>query len=132
MSFLLDTDTCSYHLRRPSGLTHRFVQHSGRLFIPTTGLGELYAWAYRRADPATLAAVNRFLQFEVAVLDFDGRCAEQFGKLRGSLRRQGLSVPTVDLMISSVALVHDLTLVSHNVKDYRNVPNLRMEDWLTT
>ena len=34
MSFLLDTDTCSFHLKRPSGLMHRFVQHSGRLYIP--------------------------------------------------------------------------------------------------
>jgi hypothetical protein len=40
MSFLLDTDTCSAHLKRPSGLMHRFVQHSGGLFIPTIVLGE--------------------------------------------------------------------------------------------
>lgn len=35
MSFLLDTDICSTHLKRPSGLMYRFVQHSGGLFIPT-------------------------------------------------------------------------------------------------
>ena len=33
MSFLLDTDTCSAHLKRPSGLMHRFMQHSGGLYI---------------------------------------------------------------------------------------------------
>jgi len=31
MSFLLDTDTCSHHMKRPTGLTHRFIQHMGRL-----------------------------------------------------------------------------------------------------
>jgi len=35
MSFLLDTDTCSAHLKRPAGLMHRFVQHSGGLSIST-------------------------------------------------------------------------------------------------
>ena len=45
MSFLLDTDTCSAHLKRPAGLIHRFVQHSGRLYISTIVLGELYTWA---------------------------------------------------------------------------------------
>ncbi len=40
-------------------------------------------------------------------------------------------VPTTDLMIASVALVHDLTLVTHNTTDFRNVPDLRIEDWLT-
>ena len=29
MSFLLDTNICSAHLKRPAGLMHRFVQHSG-------------------------------------------------------------------------------------------------------
>jgi tRNA(fMet)-specific endonuclease VapC len=33
-------------------------------------------------------------------------------------------------MIASVALVHDLTLVTHNTKDFENIPDLRVEDWL--
>ncbi len=44
--------------------------------------------------------------------------------------RQGISVPTPDMMIAAVALVHDLTLVTHNTSDFRNVPNLRLADWL--
>jgi hypothetical protein len=32
MSFLLDSDICSAHLRRPGALFHRFMQHSGRLW----------------------------------------------------------------------------------------------------
>jgi tRNA(fMet)-specific endonuclease VapC len=33
-------------------------------------------------------------------------------------------------MIAPVALVHDLTLVTHNTADFRNIPGLRLEDWL--
>jgi tRNA(fMet)-specific endonuclease VapC len=33
-------------------------------------------------------------------------------------------------MIASVALVHDLTLVTHNTADYQNIPGLRLDDWL--
>lgn len=40
MSFLLDTNICSAHLKRPSGLTHRFVQHGGGLYVSTVVLGE--------------------------------------------------------------------------------------------
>ena len=36
-----------------------------------------------------------------------------------------------DLMIASVALAHNLTLVTHNTKDFQNVPGLRLDDWLT-
>jgi tRNA(fMet)-specific endonuclease VapC len=67
---------------------------------------------------------------EVAVFDFDSACAEQFGKVRGGLLQQGISVNSVDLMIASVALVHNLTLVTHNTADFVNIPGIRLEDWL--
>jgi len=35
------------------------------------------------------------------------------------------------LMIGSVALVYDLTLVTHNTTDFQNIPGLRLEVWLT-
>ena len=41
MNFLLDTDTCSAHMRRPARLAHRFIQHTGGLAIPTIVLAEL-------------------------------------------------------------------------------------------
>ncbi len=31
----------------------------------------------------------------------------------------------VDLMIASVALAHDLTLVTHNTADFQHIPDLR-------
>jgi predicted nucleic acid-binding protein len=34
-------------------------------------------------------------------------------------------------MIASVALVCDLTLVTHNTADYRHIPGLRLDNWLT-
>ena len=44
---------------------------------------------------------------------------------------EGIAVPVPDLMIASVALVYDLTLVTHNTADFRNIPGLRLDDWLT-
>jgi tRNA(fMet)-specific endonuclease VapC len=130
MSHLLDTNTCAAHFRRPAGLAHRFIQYGGGLFIPTVVLGELYAGAYRAADPSPLLQKISELLNDVEVLSFDRECAEGFGRVRGSLLRQGISVPTADLMIAAVALAHNLTLVTHNTADFRNVPGLRLEDWL--
>lgn len=132
MSFLLDTDHLSAHFRRPSGLAHRFVQYSGRLYAPSIALAEIYVWAFRRQDPiAALASIDRTLSHEVNVLDYDNDCAREFGRVRMVLRRKGIEVPTVDLLIASVALVYDLTLVTHNSADFRNIPDLRLDDWLS-
>ncbi len=132
MTFLLDTNVCSAHMRRPAKLAHRFVQHIDHLAIPTIVLGELYTGAYKHSDPTRLLALIDDLLPEVQLLVFDADCAEQFGRLRGQSLRLGTLFNTVDLMIASVALVHDLTLVTHNTRDFQNIPDLRLADWLAS
>jgi len=131
MSFLLDANICSAFLKHRRGLSHRFVQHSGRLHIPAIVLGELYTWAYRRRDPSpTLTAIATELLPQVKLLVFDSQCAQQFGKTRAAMLRNGHSIEGIDLEIASVALVHNLRLVTHNTSDFVRVPELQMIDWL--
>jgi predicted nucleic acid-binding protein len=68
MSFLLDTCTISAHIRRPAGLQARFVQYSGRLYLSTVTLAELYVLAYRLDDPtARLKAIEEVIRDELGV-----------------------------------------------------------------
>lgn len=121
MSFLVDKDHLSAHLRRPSGLAHRFFQYSGRLYAPIIALAELYVWAYRRPEPApALEAIERMVFHEISVVEYDDDCAKAFGRTRVAMQRAGIGVPAVDLPIASVALVYDLTLVTHNTTHSRH------------
>jgi len=131
MSFLLDTNILSAHLRGRSDTTNRFVQYSGRLYTPSLVMAELYVWAFRRPDPTEiLSAIEKMLCYEVAVVNYDNDCALTFGRIRAELQREGIGVNPIDLMIASVALTHDLTLVTHNTSDFHRIPNLRLEDWI--
>jgi tRNA(fMet)-specific endonuclease VapC len=130
MNFLLDTDTCSAHMRRPAKLAHRFIQHTGQLAISSVTLAELYAGAYKHSQSNRLLTLISDLLQEVQVVSFDALCAEKFGQVRGTLLQQGIAVPTTDLMIASAALVHNLTLVTHNTADFVQIPGLRLDDWL--
>jgi tRNA(fMet)-specific endonuclease VapC len=132
MSFLLDTNTISDHLKRPSASFHRFVQHSGRLAVPTIVLGELYTWAYGRSDPSMILGPLEDLAAQLEILPFDVESARSFGKLRVLLSRGGVTVDPVDLMIASMALVHDLTLVTDNTRHFVHVPDLRLVNWLAS
>jgi tRNA(fMet)-specific endonuclease VapC len=122
VTHLLDTNICSAHMRRPGGLAHRFFQYAGGIAISTVVLAELYSGAYKHPNPPRLLALIADLLREVAILDFDSACAEQFGKVQGALSQQGVAVPESDLMIASVALFHNLTLVTHNTADYSKHP----------
>lgn len=82
MSFLLDTNVLSEHLRRPSGLAHRFAQHSGQLYTSSISLSELYDWVFGRANPEPRrSAVETLITYEVSVVPFDSDCAEESGRL---------------------------------------------------
>jgi tRNA(fMet)-specific endonuclease VapC len=131
MSFLLDTNICSAHFHRPTLLTHKFQQYSGRLYLPTVALGELYTWAYSRDDPSDLLNLiaEEFIT-TTTILSYDAEAALHFGKIRGQFLRQGIKFSLMDLEIASIALAHDLTLVTNNTKDFQNIPNLRIVDWL--
>ena len=67
---------------------------------------------------------------DVQVIEFDAVCAREFGKVRGTLLQQGIVVSPVDLMIAAVALTHDLSLVTGNLKCFARIPQLRVENWL--
>ena len=63
------------------------------------------------------------------MLDVTQAVAEKFGELRAGLLDRGIVVGEMDLLNASVALIHNLTLVTHNVADYANVPGLTVVDW---
>ena len=75
-----------------------------------------------------IEAVEAFLSL-VTILPFDSAAAREYGALRAHLERAGTPIGPNDLMIASIALAHDLTLVTHNVAEFARVPGLRVEDW---
>ena len=131
MSFLIDTDTCSAHLKLKGAVTNRFLQYTGRLHVSVITVGELFTWTLRaNASPRRLQSLLDLLD-DVTVLDVSQEIARKFGELRAGLLDAGQSTPEMDLLIAATALVHGLTLVTHNVQDFVHVPGLTVVDWLT-
>lgn len=132
MSFLLDTDTCSEHLRGRSSVLQRTQQYSGRLHVSAISVGELYVFALRRRAPRRrLLVVEDFLA-SVTIVTADAATARQFGELHAQMLDQGQPMPVIDLWIAATALVRGLTLVTHNTKDFDSVPGLSLADWLSS
>jgi tRNA(fMet)-specific endonuclease VapC len=63
------------------------------------------------------------------VLAFDAACAERAGQLRAQLDLQGAPIGPYDLQLAATALVHGLTVVSRNTREFARVPGLLLEDW---
>lgn len=130
MNFLIDTNICSAYIKGNHGAWSRFLTHSGSMAISVITAGELWTWAKRsKTRSATRDAVNELLQ-SMHVIEVDMEVALQFGELRAKLLDAGTPIPDMDTVIAATALVHDMTLVTNNTKDFLPVSGLKLVDWL--
>jgi tRNA(fMet)-specific endonuclease VapC len=60
------------------------------------------------------------------IVPFDEQAAGEFKRLR----QKRIRIATMDLKIASVALVHNASVLSANLRDFRQVPGLHVESWL--
>jgi tRNA(fMet)-specific endonuclease VapC len=130
VNYLLDTNICSAYLKGDSRVFTRFIQHSGGLCVSAIVVAELYSWVYRTKTPVRRFTGLTDLLAELTLLPVNHDVARKLGEIRAALLDNGQPTPEIDLLIASTALLHDLTLVTHNVRDFAHVPSLRMEDWL--
>jgi tRNA(fMet)-specific endonuclease VapC len=93
-------------------------------------LGELLYGAARITNVELAERVRAQVLAAQRVLPFDESAAEMYGPLRARLERDGKRLDDADLMIASIALSRDLTLVTGNVRHFSRVPDLRVENWL--
>ena len=125
MSFLLNTDIASAYLKNHPRMATRVTIQLGRLHVSAVTVGELLAWAGRaKAPPSRLQGVLDLLSAR-QVLDVDYAVAETFGRIRADLLDRGRTVGVPDLFIASVALIHNLTVVTHDVAHYGMPPAFR-------
>lgn len=62
-------------------------------------------------------------------LVFDERCAREYGAVRSQLESDEHIIGPNDLLIAAMAIANDAILVTHNVREFKRVDRLRLEDW---
>jgi tRNA(fMet)-specific endonuclease VapC len=76
-----------------------------------------------------LRAYVRDVVAKMPVLPYDAPAAEWHARERVRLEAAGRPMPYADGQIAAIAFVHALTLVTANVRDFRSVKGLHVEDW---
>lgn len=129
MKFLLDTDTCIYALRHEPGVrSHLMAISPEDAAVSAMNEAELWYGALNSEHAERHSRdVEAFLG-PIAVLAFDAEAAKEHARLRMALRNKPIGER--DLVIASVALVHRLTIVTHNLREFSRVPGLKSVDWV--
>ena len=67
---------------------------------------------------------------ELPALPWSIEAADEFGRIRALLRRQGTPVGEFDTQIAAHALAEKLVLVTHHTRHFERIPGLTLEDWM--
>jgi tRNA(fMet)-specific endonuclease VapC len=130
MRYLLDTDICIYVINtRPPAVLDRFLAHENDgIGVSAVTVGELYLGVRKSASSRNLLALEKFLA-PLEVADFDRGAAVAYGEVRAALVKKGCPIGPLDTQIAAHALALGVVLVSNNVREFRRVPKLRLENW---
>lgn len=130
LDFLLDTTTCIYIMnRRPPQVAARFAEYPpDAIGLSSVTLGELSDGVEKRQSSRNCLVLEGFLA-PLEVVPFGLDAAWRYGKVRSALERQGTPIGALDTLIAAHALALDVTLVTHNTREFDRVEGLRVENW---
>jgi tRNA(fMet)-specific endonuclease VapC len=132
MKYLLDTNICIYIInKRPVSILDAIrSKHPDDISISSITAAKLNYGAERSRSPhQNRVAILEFL-IPFNLLDFDQRAASCYGKIRKTLESKGTPIGPMDLLLASQAAAYDLILVTNNIKEFKRIENLRLENWL--
>ena len=130
LKFMLDTNIVIYTIKhRPAQVRDVFIKHQGQMAISTVTYGELIYGAEESSRPEKNLADIEGLSARLDVLSFDEQAAMHFGQIRTELAKIGKPIGPYDAMIAGHARARGLVLVTNNLKEFRRVPGLRLENW---
>ncbi|QWD14739.1 type II toxin-antitoxin system VapC family toxin [Polynucleobacter paneuropaeus] len=131
IKYLLDTNIVIYVLkRRPIEALEAFNKNANRMAISSITLSELIYGAEKSANvDKNLEAVEDFVS-HLDVLSYDARASQQYGQIKASLEKRGVLIGENDIHIAAHAISQGLILVSNNLKGFKRVPNLALENWV--
>ena len=130
--FMLDTDICSYIMRRSNeALLRRLkrVQVEDICISVVTKSQLLYGVEVSPRRQQDEAAVEAFLRY-VDVLDFPNEAAVHYAKIRAHLKSLGQMIGGNDLLIAAHARCLKLTLITNNIGEFSRVAGLSIENWM--
>jgi tRNA(fMet)-specific endonuclease VapC len=101
-----------------------FIERQEPLYTTTINAFELYKGAYKVTQTRELAKVERLLNsFIILILDRDSV------RLAGVLNSRTSPIGESDLLIASIAMVNEQTLVTRNKKHFEKISGLKIESW---
>lgn len=126
---ILDTDICIQALRADLLVIAQLRRHiPAEIAVTAVTEAELEFGALRSRAPVRNRQAIADLLSPLARLPFDSEAALHHAAIRHALRRTPIGER--DVIIASIAVAHGAGLVTNNEREFRRIPELRVENWI--
>ncbi|MBW7871071.1 MAG: PIN domain-containing protein [Flavobacteriia bacterium] len=131
MGYLLDTNICVFFLRGYLDLDV-IIKEKGleNIYISELTVFELrYGAENSENSKKSHKAVDKFIN-GLSIVPIYG-CVDEYAKTKVYLKKNGTPMhDEIDLIIGATALANNFTLITDNLKDFRFIQDLKMENWI--
>jgi len=132
--YFLDTNAASAFIRgQDAGLVLRVREAMPRLRLSAVVWGELWYGMLKRPDrPRLRVGLERLRERIPTVEPFDERASEVAAEVRtylATLKPNAQPIGAIDCLLAGHALSLSAGIVTGNVREFRRVPGLVVEDW---
>jgi len=130
--YMLDTNICIYVLKNHSDKLRFKFKAIKNICISSITYAEL-CYGIENGDTSKKDArrkeLDAFTQ-RLLIDPLDEDAARHYGYIRALLKKQGAPIGNNDLLIASHARSLNAVLVTNNVKEFKRVPDLTIENWI--
>jgi tRNA(fMet)-specific endonuclease VapC len=130
--YLLDTNICIYIINKhPSKIITRLEKYKpSEIKISSITVAEMeYGASKSEYREKNRKARKNFLS-PFDIINFDSTDAEIYGIIRAELERNGTIIGPYDMQLAAQALRADYVFVTNNIREFKKVKNLKLENWM--
>ncbi|MEO1166973.1 MAG: type II toxin-antitoxin system VapC family toxin [Chloroflexota bacterium] len=131
MKYSLDTNTCIRIIngRSPEVRAKLITVNPDDIIVCSVVRSELWYGAQKSQTPVRNRQKQDLFLKQFKSLPFDTYAAEQYAVIRADLERKGTPIGAMDMLIGAIAKAYDLILITHNLREFQRIPNLKLENW---
>ena len=133
MMYFLDTNICIYLLKGQFPKIKETLSKKvpENIKIPSIVKAELLYGAKKSHYPEKTILTAQVFLAPFEIIPFCEKASDYYAENRFELEKKGIPVGPNDLIIAATTLTHNGILVTYNVRAFKRIKSLKIENWTT-
>ncbi len=134
MRYMLDTNICIYVIKhKPESFFRKLNSIDPRdVCISSITYAELVHGVEKSSETERNRVALSLMLSNIEIVSFDAEAANCYGRIRAELESKGTPIGPLDTMIAAHAQSLGCTIVTNNVREFKLVKDLKIENWTKT